>query len=78
MIQIDHNEYPKSLISKSYNQLKFIMKDAHEAMMANPESPKAGYYADEINYCAMELAKRNRSVPKVQKYFDDLVEAAES
>jgi hypothetical protein len=34
------------------------MKDAHEAMTANPEGPKAGYYADEINYCADELARR--------------------
>ena len=56
--QINHTEYPKSLKSKSEGELNFIMTDAYEAMQANPESPKAGYYADEVNYCADELALR--------------------
>jgi hypothetical protein len=58
MKQINHNEYPKTLKGKSDDSLRYIMKDAAEAMAANPEGSKAGYYADEINYCAMELYSR--------------------
>jgi len=58
MNQINHIEYPKALKSKPEASLRYIMKDAHEAMTANPDGSKAGYYADEINYCADELARR--------------------
>lgn len=58
MNQINHIEYPKSLKAKPSASLQYIMKDAYEAMTANPEGEKAGYYADEINYCADELALR--------------------
>jgi len=58
MIQIDHTNYPTGLKSKSPESLRFIMRDAHEAMEAMPEGPKAGYYADEIHYCGMELVRR--------------------
>ena len=58
MTNIDHIEYPKALKRKPDAALFFIMNDAHEAMTANPEGHKAGYYADEINYCADELARR--------------------
>ena len=61
MTNIDHNEYPKALKAKSDDSLRFIMKDAHEAMTANPEGSKAGYYADEINYCANELHRRTKA-----------------
>ena len=40
--------------------LVYVMKDARAAMLANPDGVKAGYYADEINYCADELARRDR------------------
>ena len=65
-IQIDHREYPKSLKSKTDDSLRYIIKDAKEAMAANPNGRKAGYYADEVNYAAMELktrrdARRNAS-----------------
>lgn len=59
-IQIDHVNYPKRLKNLSDESLRYIMQDAHKAMMANPYGPKAGYYADEINYCGMELAKRKK------------------
>lgn len=55
---IDHKNYPKALKTKTIDQLKFIIKDAKEAIAANPEGRKAGYYADEINYAANELYKR--------------------
>ena len=58
MIQINHTEYPKSLRSKSDESLRYIIKDAKEALFLFPECDKSGYYADEINYCSMELARR--------------------
>lgn len=58
MTNIDHTAYPKSLRRKSDDQLRFIIKDAGEAIDANPHGEKAGYYADEIHYAAMELARR--------------------
>ena len=57
-MNIDHVNYPKSLKSKTDHQLKYIIWDCKGALEAMPESPKAGYYADEINYCAMELNRR--------------------
>ena len=60
MSHINHIEYPKSLKIKSDDSLRYIMKDAHEAMTANPDGSKAGYYADEINYCANELYTRSK------------------
>jgi len=58
--KIDHTEYPKRLKKKSDDALRFIIKDADEAMKVNPDSEKSknGYYADEINYAAMELKRR--------------------
>ena len=58
MTQINHTAYPKSLRNKSDESLRFIMQDAYEAMINNPEGDKAGYYADEINYCGMEIKRR--------------------
>lgn len=37
----------------------FTIKDAQEALQAMPDNPKAGYYQDEISYCAMELRRRD-------------------
>lgn len=57
-MQIDHTNYPKSLKTKSDEVLRFIIQDCREALAANPQAEKAGYYADEINYAAMELNRR--------------------
>jgi hypothetical protein len=59
-IEINHEEYQKTLQSKNIAELRFIIKDAHEAERAMPNGPKAGYYLDEISYASMELAKRAR------------------
>ncbi len=55
---IDHTEYPASLKSKSDGELLFTIQDCREVLEVQPESEKAGYYADEICYCAMELKIR--------------------
>ena len=57
---INHTEYPKSLRTKSEAALRYIIADAKAAIEANPEGHKAGYYADEICYAGMELARREK------------------
>ncbi len=57
---MDHNQYPKQLKNKTEDQLRFIIKDATEAIEANPQNPNNGFYQDEICYCASELHKRGK------------------
>lgn len=56
--EIDHNRYPQWIKGKSAAELAWTIKDCREALQANPQNPKAGYYQDEIHYCAMELQRR--------------------
>lgn len=58
MKTMNHIEYPKSLKTKNEAFLRYVMKDAKEAIDAMPEGENAGYYADEICYCADELYNR--------------------
>ena len=62
MKTMNHREYQLSLRHKSVEMLRFIIKDASEAIRAMPEGENAGYYADEISYAAMELFKRSHSI----------------
>ena len=55
---IDHVAYPKRVRKMTNEQLRFVVKDATEAAEAMPSGHKAGYYADEINYCVSELHRR--------------------
>lgn len=57
---IDHEKYPKRLRTKTEAELRYIIKDAGQALHSNPEGRKAGYYADEINYASMELHRRRK------------------
>lgn len=57
---MDHNRYPRICRGRSEAELHFVMADARAAHDANPDNPNAGYYLDEINYCADELARRAR------------------
>jgi hypothetical protein len=56
--QMNHAEYQKNLRKKTVDQLIFIRDDAQAAMRAWPDGENAGYYADEMHYAAMELARR--------------------
>ena len=58
MKTMNHSEYQKGLKQLDVRALRFIIKDSQEAIAANPENPNNGYYADEINYAAMELKTR--------------------
>ena len=61
MVQINHIQYPKTLKKKSDNELRYIINDCKLTLVTNPHGEKAGYYADEINYCCNELHKRNNN-----------------
>jgi hypothetical protein len=55
---MNHSEYPKSMKSKTWQELEYIIKDAKAAISANPENPNNVYYQDEICYAAQEKKKR--------------------
>jgi hypothetical protein len=57
--QINHSEYIAKTKKMDEATLRFIIKDCQEALKALPNCDKAGYYQDEICYCAMELKRRN-------------------
>lgn len=56
--RMNHSEYPKSLRQKDVASLRFIIRDANEAIKANPNNPNNGYYADEVIYASAELKRR--------------------
>ena len=57
-----HAEYQERIAKLPSAALRFIAKDAKEAVAAMPDGPNAGYYQDEICYCADELQKRADSL----------------
>ena len=57
---MDHAEYPRRCRRRSDAELLFVIADARAAHDANPDNPNAGYYLDEINYCADELNRRRK------------------
>ena len=57
-MKMNHGQYMKKVKRMSVESLRYVIRDCQEALKANPEGNKAGYYADEINYCSMELSKR--------------------
>jgi hypothetical protein len=62
--QIDHAEYQKKVKRMTVEELKYTVRDCREAIDAHPEGHKAGYYQDEIHYCAGELRKRGTTASK--------------
>ena len=58
-IHIDHAAYQAKTKTMIEDALRFTIRDAKDAMAANPEGHKAGYYQDEVHYCAMELMERS-------------------
>jgi len=60
-IEINHAEYQEKTCTMSDEALRYTIRDCKEAIEANPDGHKAGYYADEINYCAMEIQRRRNA-----------------
>jgi len=70
---INHAEYQKRMKSRTEAELRFIIKDAREAIEAMPNGHKAGYYADEISYAAMELTKRSKTtIEQLKKEYPEV------
>ena len=59
--RMDHAAYQKKVKKMTDAALRYTIKDAGEAIRANPSNRKNGYYQDEISYCSMELHRRNKS-----------------
>jgi len=64
---MDHKAYPLALRKKSDADILYIIRDANEALAAHGKNLKAGYYADEISYCAMEMQRRMAESKKSRK-----------
>jgi hypothetical protein len=58
MTNINHAEYEAKTRNMTFASLLYVIEDCKQAIAAMPEGHKAGYYADEINYCAMEINRR--------------------
>jgi hypothetical protein len=62
---IDHAAYQAKVRTLSDAALHYAIRDASAAIKAHPTGHKAGYYQDEIHYCAAELRRRgHRSNPE--------------
>ena len=57
---MDHWEYQRKAKAMTDDQLHFAILDARDALTANPNGINSDYYADEINYCSMELYRRRK------------------
>lgn len=69
---INHTEYPLSLKSKTDAELRGIIIQCNNVLTAWKDHPNAGYYLDEISYCAMELKIRTTSQLPYSRYVPDL------
>jgi hypothetical protein len=56
--RMDHHAYPLMLRRKTDSELRYIAKDAGEAVRANPSTPNNSFYENEILYCYAELFRR--------------------
>ena len=58
---MSHSLYMQACKAKTDGELRYTIKDARAAIDAMPDGINAGFYADEISYCAMELNRRRAS-----------------
>lgn len=61
---MNHAQYQAKTRKMSDEALRFTIQDCQEAIRANPDNQKNGYYADEISYCGMELRRRQLNKSK--------------
>jgi hypothetical protein len=57
---IDHTGYQKQVRTMDLEALRYVIQDARQAIQAMPNGHKAGYYEDEIHYCAVEIRRRSK------------------
>ena len=53
----NHAALMKYVAKMTPEALAFVRKDASEAVRANPDGRKAGYYQDLVLYCAMRQGR---------------------
>tara|TARA_B100000475_G_scaffold199922_1_gene183185 strand:- start:290 stop:526 length:237 start_codon:yes stop_codon:yes gene_type:complete len=53
-----HTDYIAKTKIMDEQSLRFVIADCQEAINANPETPKAERYRDEILYCVQEMRRR--------------------
>lgn len=56
---MDHAAYMRKVKKMSDSELQFVIKDCREVLAVWPDHPNAGYYMDEICYCADEIRRRD-------------------
>lgn len=61
---MDHTAYMAKVKRMTYSELLYTARDAKAAAEAYPEGPNAGYYLDEVNYCAEEMFRRDKLLKK--------------
>ena len=66
--QINHSEYQNRIKALTVESLQHIIQDAKAAIAAMPDGHKAGYYADEVHYCSMELNRRSEAIAKTLRF----------
>ena len=71
--KMDHNAYIARTRKMEDASLRYVRDDARQAIEAMPDGPNAGYYADEMHYCEMEIARRSNLTAKSAKVADMLV-----
>ena len=57
---MEHGKYQGKTKAMAKEQLHFTILDARDAIAANPRGVNNDYYADEMNYCSMELFRRRK------------------
>ena len=55
---MNHTDYMANVKTMDEQALAYFRDDARRAMEAMPDGVNAGYYADEVHYCNMELVRR--------------------
>tara|TARA_R110002072_G_scaffold9300_1_gene45423 strand:- start:719 stop:952 length:234 start_codon:yes stop_codon:yes gene_type:complete len=66
---MDHGAYQRKTKAMTEEELYYTMRDCKQAMEANPNGINDGYYADEINYCSMELYQRKQVLLRSSPYW---------
>jgi len=57
---MDYGQYQRKTEAMTNDELHFTILDARDVIAANPRGVNNDYYADEINYCSMELYRRRK------------------
>lgn len=66
-IHLDFAAFRQYIAGKNETELRYMAKDAAEALRAYPDGKKANYYADMVNEVGDELRRRSNKMPLKSK-----------